>query len=534
MQVLNYTIIRSLGEGGMGEVYLAKHNQLERYVAIKQLSPHLLKNKHLIERFKAEALTLAGLSHPTIVTLYDYAETPEGLFLIMEYVEGETLDNIISPQNGRLPEEIVIHYFSKILEGFNYAHSKGVIHRDIKPANIMVSNTNEVKILDFGIAKLVDNDGKNLTKTGMKLGTLLYMSPEQIRGAAIDYRSDIYSLGVTLYQMLTGNEPYDYQHLSEYDITLKIVNEPLIDTQSEDSEISKELCMILETALAKDPESRYPSCNDFKNALETYLQHKTQPKSHTQEPKTAKPEFDIELELPQTANSPKIPTKSQQNITEPYSNKPNTPLKSTSPFSVILGIIGITIVAIVAYFAFWPQPSSSDTEISQDSLANSSINAMDSNAQSSADTLQPKNTSKPTQPVPKTTYPTTNNKPKEKPKENGQHETTNKQESQTTLTTSENQDITILKTLTWNVNNRKNLIGDFISELSLENTGTQKIKTATFRFKHYNKQGKQVHRSEEKITIELAPKSKKIIKQKVATGPDVKTLEVELIGGSIE
>ena len=210
----------------MGNVYLAEHAQLGRKVAIKSLHQQLVKNEGLSARFKKEASTMELLKHPKIVDLHDFVEEADGLFLVMEYVEGLPLDEYIRKKSGPIPYETVIPMMTQILDAFSYAHSKGIVHRDIKPSNILITNNGDVKILDFGIAKIMNEEASPLTKTGTQMGTVYYMSPEQVQVKEIDIRSDIYSLGVTLHQMLTGSRPYDGIQ-SEYEVYSKIINEPL-------------------------------------------------------------------------------------------------------------------------------------------------------------------------------------------------------------------------------------------------------------------------------------------------------------------
>ena len=264
--ILNYQIKRVLGEGGMGKVYLAVHNKIDRKVAIKELHPHLSKDKGLRERFKNEAALMANLSHPNIVTLHDYIETPTSVYLIMEYVEGIPLDDYIEKVSGPIPEKKAIEMFVKILDAFDYAHQSGIIHRDIKPSNIMVTKDGDIKILDFGIAKMLNSPENQLTRTGMKIGTIFYMSPEQIRALDIDTRSDIYSLGVTLFEMLTSRNPYN-KDLSEYDISHKVVNEPLPKAKTFYPNISEHIQEVIDKATAKNPANRFQNVMEFKEAL---------------------------------------------------------------------------------------------------------------------------------------------------------------------------------------------------------------------------------------------------------------------------
>ncbi len=265
--ILNYKIISLLGEGGMGSVYLAEHTQVNRKAAIKILLPQHLKNTEIKNRFKNEASLLAELNHPNIVNLYDFAEDESGLYLIMEFVEGTPLDEYILNVSGAIPSERSIPIMTKVLSAFSYAHSKGIIHRDIKPSNIIIGKNDEIKVLDFGIAKILDSANKNLTKTGSQMGTVFYMSPEQVEGKVLDIKSDIYSLGVTFYQILTGLNPYQNLN-SEFEIYSKIVNEPLPNPKKVYPGIPDYLCSIIEKAIQKSPADRFLNCSEFQNAIE--------------------------------------------------------------------------------------------------------------------------------------------------------------------------------------------------------------------------------------------------------------------------
>lgn len=265
-KILNYEIKKLLGEGGMGNVYLAEHTQLGRKVAVKSLHPQLVKNEGLRARFKNEASTMAHLQHPKIVALYDYVEEEDGLFLIMEFVEGLPLDEYIREKSGPIPSEIAIPMMMQILDAFSYAHSKGIVHRDIKPSNIIISDRDEIKILDFGIAKLLSEAGNKLTKTGAQMGTVFYMSPEQVQGKDIDIRSDIYSLGVTFYQMLTGISPYDGM-TTEFEVYSKIVSEPLPNASSLYPGVPEFLDKVILKATAKNKADRFQSCEEFSGYL---------------------------------------------------------------------------------------------------------------------------------------------------------------------------------------------------------------------------------------------------------------------------
>jgi serine/threonine protein kinase len=265
-RVLNYKIEALLGEGGVGSVYLATHSQLGRKVAIKVLNPSLVNNVEVRERFRNEAATLSSLQHINIVTLYDYLEDERGLFLIMEYVSGNSLDNYIRQVSGPIPEQKAIYFFNQILDGLSYAHLRGIVHRDIKPSNIIITSDADAKILDFGIAKILKEGKAGMTKTGARLGTVLFMSPEQVKGQGVDLRTDIYSLGITLFEMLTGRCPYD-ENSVEFEIYNKIVLEPLPRAKSFYPMVSDKMQAIIDKATAKNPAERFQSCEEFKLAL---------------------------------------------------------------------------------------------------------------------------------------------------------------------------------------------------------------------------------------------------------------------------
>jgi serine/threonine protein kinase len=274
--VLNYKIISVIGEGGMGIVYLAEHQTLRRKAAIKMLNPYLATNIEIKARFHNEALILAKLNHNNIVVLYDLAEFDNSLFLIMEYVEGTALDIMLKHSPHPIDEKRCLNIFKKILSGFSYAHQKGIIHRDIKLSNIILQPDDVPKILDFGIAKIIHGN-THLTQTGTRIGSVLYMSPEQILGREIDYRSDIYSLGVTLFEMLSGKEPYDTTTNSEYELQTKIISDPIPPIRSFNPGVSPQVEQVISRATAKNPSERFNNCDEFINALNFHNYGVTQP-----------------------------------------------------------------------------------------------------------------------------------------------------------------------------------------------------------------------------------------------------------------
>ena len=266
-KILNYEIKSVIGEGGMGNVYLGEHMSIGRKVAIKSLRPELSHNEEIKSRFKNEASVMAKLQHQNIVGLIDYVDNEDGLFLIMEYVEGQGLNEILNALKRPMSIERSIKLMKQILNAFAFAHQNGIVHRDVKPENILIKANDEVKVLDFGIAKLLGDSEFNLTKTGTQVGTVYYMSPEQVKAEELDHRSDIYSLGITFYEVVSGFCPYRSLK-SEFEVYNKIVHEPLTSLVSSMGEEYVSIWNVIEKATEKKPSNRYSSCEEFSKALE--------------------------------------------------------------------------------------------------------------------------------------------------------------------------------------------------------------------------------------------------------------------------
>ena len=263
--ILNYRIVRHLGSGGMGSVYLAVNTNIDQQVAIKVLRPEVARNAALRARFKQEAEMLCSLDHPGIVKFLNYVETAEGVFLIMEYVKGMTLENFISKKNGLIVESKAYPLICEILDAFAYAHSKGIVHRDIKSSNIIIQDDGHIKIMDFGIAQIVSE--ANVTDSKAIMGTPAYMSPEQIYGKDIDARSDIYSIGVLIHNMLTGRAPYDSTLLTAQEIKRRVVKDNMPRMVETYPYISDKIQAVVDKATQKVPEARYQSCLEMKSAV---------------------------------------------------------------------------------------------------------------------------------------------------------------------------------------------------------------------------------------------------------------------------
>lgn len=255
----NYRIVSVLGKGGMGIVYKAYDTKLDRYVAIKMLNADTYNLTRFVERFKREAKNQAKLSHPNIVTVYGFIEYADLLGIVMEYVEGESLEKVIQRQ-GRFNLYDVMYILKQVLLGLGYAHSKGFVHRDIKPSNIILNKEGIAKIMDFGISKSLFDD-KDVTKTGVKIGTVYYMSPEQIKGIEVTNRSDIYSIGCTAYEMIVGHPPFDYD--SEYDVMDSHLKKSPPKISSIMAGIPEEVDKVILKALEKNPLDRYASCEEM-------------------------------------------------------------------------------------------------------------------------------------------------------------------------------------------------------------------------------------------------------------------------------
>jgi serine/threonine-protein kinase len=248
----------------MAKVYLAHDNVLDRDVALKVMNRRYADDEEFVERFKREAQSAAALSHPNIVSIYDRGESEDGTYYIaMEYLPGGTLKDRIS-KRGALPPRTAAAVALQIAEALRAAHQAGVVHRDIKPHNVLVTASGDVKVGDFGIARAASSS--TMTRTGSILGTAHYISPEQAMGDPVGPQSDLYSLGVVLYEMLTGTLPYEAD--SPMEVALKHVNEPPRSPRETNPNVSATLDALTVKLLVKNPEDRYPSANELIEDLE--------------------------------------------------------------------------------------------------------------------------------------------------------------------------------------------------------------------------------------------------------------------------
>jgi eukaryotic-like serine/threonine-protein kinase len=257
-----YRIQRKLGAGGMADVYLAEDQELGRRVAIKILNGRHANDAQFIERFRREAKNAAALNHPNIVSIYDRGNAEDTYYIAMEFLDGRTLKELIVSR-GAAPVNVAIEYARQILSALRFAHRHGIVHRDIKPHNVLVDSEGRVKVTDFGIARAGTSQ---MTETGSIVGTAQYLSPEQARGGEVDQRSDLYSLGIVLYELLTGKTPFDGD--TPVEIAMKHLSNAPKPPSTLRADIPPELDMVVLRALAKNPDDRYQSADEMEADLE--------------------------------------------------------------------------------------------------------------------------------------------------------------------------------------------------------------------------------------------------------------------------
>jgi serine/threonine-protein kinase len=264
-QVRDYILEQRIGAGGVGEVWRARHIRLNKPVAIKLILPHLCEDENIYSRFVQEAIATANLEHPHIISVHDFFSVGDDAFLVMSFIEGGSLQDRIR-KRGRLSLAETLNIARGILDALDFAHQKGIVHRDVKPSNILLSPNLHAYLVDFGIALVL---GKTrITRFGANIGTPDYMSPEQIRGEQLDHRTDVYSFGCVVYEMLTGHSPFRRsEDDTEFTLMERHMNEAPTPMRSLNSEVSEQLAAAVMRALAKDREQRFAGCADMTKAL---------------------------------------------------------------------------------------------------------------------------------------------------------------------------------------------------------------------------------------------------------------------------
>jgi serine/threonine protein kinase len=271
-----YQIVAPLGEGGMAAVYKAYQPAMERYVALKILPRHFAEDPQFVARFHREAKLLAQLQHPHILPVFDYGEADGYTYIVMPFVQGGTLADLLNGNSLPLPR--IRQIISQIGDALNYAHARGMIHRDIKPSNVLIDESGNCLLTDFGLARMVEAS-VNLTSSGTIMGTPAYMSPEQGSGEKIDSRSDIYSLGVILYEMATGRVPYKAE--TPIAVVFKHIQDPLPLASAINQNIPEAVELIILKSLAKKPEDRYQTAGEMVRAIQVAILEPTEPLNQT-------------------------------------------------------------------------------------------------------------------------------------------------------------------------------------------------------------------------------------------------------------
>ncbi|MCU0227783.1 MAG: serine/threonine protein kinase [Bryobacterales bacterium] len=344
----DYEILRLLGAGGMGEVYQVRNVLSDRVEAIKVLSSGLQASPELQDRFLREIKISAALKHPHIAELRTAQRVDSLLIMVMEFVDGLTVDALL--KGGPLPPKNALHYTGQVLDALGYAHARGVIHRDIKPQNIMVTAGDEVRLMDFGIARSLADQG--MTMTGMTLGSLYYMSPEQIRGEHADHRADLYSLGITLYEMATGSRPFEGS--SGYTVMAAHLDQPPLPPLERNPALPDALNDIILKAIAKRPEDRFQDATSFQQAI-LALQGGVEGRLDSSIFKTAYTERAQAVTLGAAAH-PHLnsPTQTMPATPTPLADQPAAP-PAKSKWENLVGLAGMAVGLIAILVIFGPR-----------------------------------------------------------------------------------------------------------------------------------------------------------------------------------
>jgi serine/threonine-protein kinase len=337
---------RRIARGGMADVFLARDTLLDRPVALKVLFPEFATDRAFVERFRREAQSAANLSHPNIVSVYDWGEEDGTYYIVMEYVEGRSLAQIVRDEGPLLPDRAA-DIATDIAAALGFAHRNGVIHRDVKPGNVLISPLGQVKVTDFGIARAVTTQD-NLTQTGTVMGTATYFSPEQARGEAVDPRSDVYSLGVVLYELLTGTPPFTGDN--PVSVAYKHVQEQAEPPTRVNRAIPAALEAVVMKALAKNPANRYASADELAADLRRFRDGRP-----VLAEQLLPPEPPTRAVAPATVGAtravPRVEGTRAMPVTPGEEQWYEEPPKRSPTFLIVLGVLLLILVALLVVFA---------------------------------------------------------------------------------------------------------------------------------------------------------------------------------------
>ncbi len=341
-----YQIIKTLGEGGMANVYLAHDNILDRDVAVKVLRGDLANDEKFVRRFQREALSASSLSHPNIVEMYDVGEDDGQYYIVMEYVDGKTLKQVLK-QRGHLSITEVVDIMLQVTDGMAHAHDAYIIHRDIKPQNIMILSNGMIKITDFGVATALNST--QLTQTNSVMGTVHYLPPEQANGKGSTIRSDIYSMGIMMYELLTGLVPYKGE--SAVEIALKHLKEPLPSVRKQNPSIPQSIENVIIKATAKNPKNRYTDARSMHEDIKTALDESRKDEKRYVYPY---PENDLEetkaLDKELSSIAKKEAVKEEVKVEEIVEEKKKTNITLIVLISIFTALVLIVTVGMSIYF----------------------------------------------------------------------------------------------------------------------------------------------------------------------------------------
>jgi serine/threonine-protein kinase len=362
-----YKVMERLGRGGMAEVYKGYHQKLDRHVAIKVLHSYLAEGEDFLARFEREARSVANLRHTNIVQIHDFDMADENYYMVMELVDGGTLEDLLKSKQDNLDLNHILEIVERVSEALDYAHNQGIVHRDIKPSNILIDHHGGVFLTDFGIAKMIS--GNQFTATGALIGTPAYMSPEQCNGEEISTTSDVYSLGVILFEMLTGQQPFEAE--TPLSILQKQITAPVPLLHNYRQDLPPVFEKIVARSLAKDPARRYQSAGemvvDLRGAVEEYLREAetVEPDKTTLETVVMQPEDleedaivepTVEMKEDEPEAVPKVHTAVEpekpkiEKVQPKIDKKPTkTGLKKPIPWKIIAPAAVVVLIVIILF-----------------------------------------------------------------------------------------------------------------------------------------------------------------------------------------